>query len=176
MFNAYQRSENRVFSDEMIEAARRAATDDALQHIPRQRDEEQASKVLRSKGSTALEPAKQKLRMSRKPRLRTVEQYLCDQCDGVIAKPTDGFIVHGNIYVADPSCRGGLIGNNFPEVPDDQPVPLETVKKTVLCKKCFLLALGFENGQAEDWTNLLRNAVAQNLSKSSPYHGRGRAV
>jgi len=47
-------------------------------------------------------------------------------------------VVHGNIYVADPKCSGGLIGNNFPE----EGGKAEDVKKNVFCLQCFLRALG----------------------------------
>jgi hypothetical protein len=85
-----------------------------------------------------LPKVKEKLRESRKPRMRTVEQYLCDGCDSVIMNPEDGFVVHGNIYMADPVYLDGLIGNNFP--PKDGLIA--DVKKTVFCKRCFLQALG----------------------------------
>ena len=88
----------------------------------------------------SLEPIREEIRKSRKPRMRTVEQYLCDNCDKIISASTAGFVIHGNIYVADPNVNGGLIGNNFPET--DEPVSLDRVKKTVLCKECFIEAVG----------------------------------
>ncbi len=93
----------------------------------------------------SLEPIREEIRKSRKPRMRTVEQYLCDSCDKTILSPRSGFVIHGNIYVADPNQSGGLIGNNFPET--DEPVSLDCVKKTVLCKGCFIEAVGL--GQRE---------------------------
>ena len=75
--------------------------------------------------------------------MRTVEQYLCDQCDKVIARPEDGFVIHGNIYVADPSCIGGLIGNNFPPLEEGEKlVSIDKIKQTVMCKTCFFRGIG----------------------------------
>jgi len=88
----------------------------------------------------SLEPIRQGIQRSRKPRMRTVEQYLCDQCDKVIDTPRAGFVIQGNIYVADPASVGGLIGNNFPDT--DEPISVDSVKKTVLCKTCFMEAVG----------------------------------
>ncbi len=88
---------------------------------------------------------KSKIRKSRKPSLRTIQHYLCDKCDAMIPGPDEGFIIHGNIYVADPSCSGGLIGNNFPDVGDNMFV-ITDVQKTVLCKTCFCKALGLIKG------------------------------
>jgi len=84
-----------------------------------------------------LNPIKEKLKESRNPRLRTVEKYLCDSCDKIIYNEKEGFVVHGNIYVADPKCSGGLIGNNFPEEGGNA----KDVKKSVYCIQCFLRAL-----------------------------------
>ena len=104
------------------------------------RDDSAVAAVLSESKDAALKPIKEKLRESRKPRLRTVEQYLCDNCDGIIREPHDGFVIHGNVYVADPSSLGGLIGNNFPDEGK-----LEDVKKTVLCKRCFCKALNLQS-------------------------------
>lgn len=92
-------------------------------------------KVLKDEG-TPFQRIKEKIRMARKSRMRTVQMLLCDYCDEVILKPEDGFIIHGNIYVADPVQRGGLIGNNFPEEGT-----IEQVHQTVLCRKCFMKSL-----------------------------------
>lgn len=92
----------------------------------------------------SLEPIRQEIQRSRKPRMRTVEQYLCDQCDKIIDTPRAGFVIQGNIYVADPASVGGLIGNNFPDT--DEPISVDSVKKTVLCKTCFMTAVGLASG------------------------------
>ena len=75
--------------------------------------------------------------MARKPRMRTVVKMLCDRCDSVIMEPEGGYIVHGNIYVADPTSSGGLVGNNFPDNGN-----VEDVQKSVFCIKCMLEVLG----------------------------------
>lgn len=94
-------------------------------------------KVLNGK-STFFQKIKEKIRMARKARMRTVQMLLCDSCDKVILRPEDGYIVHGNIYVADPSCRGGLIGNNFPE---EEGATVDCVTQQVFCNGCFKKAL-----------------------------------
>jgi len=94
----------------------------------------------------SLQPVREKIDMARKPKMRTVEQYLCDNCDKVIDKPENGFVVHGNIYVADPSCSGGLIGNNFPPLEEGEELTSpDQIKQTVLCKPCFLKAVGVKD-------------------------------
>lgn len=76
-----------------------------------------------------------------KQRMRKREFYVCDRCDCTIGKPEDGLIIHGNIYVADPSCRGGLIGNNFPNVKPGDKIEVTDIKETVYCLTCFQAAL-----------------------------------
>jgi hypothetical protein len=66
--------------------------------------------------------------------MRTIQHYLCDSCNVLIANVQDGFVVQGNIYLADPTDVKGVVGNNFPET--------DAVKKTVFCKKCLCEALG----------------------------------
>lgn len=88
--------------------------------------------------SAFLQTIKEKIGMAKKARMRIVQMLLCDSCDEVILRPEDGLIVHGNIYVADPSCRGGLIGNNFPEEED---ATVDRVTQQVFCNECFKKAL-----------------------------------
>lgn len=107
--------------------------------------------------------------------MRKVEQYLCDQCDKVIVHPTDGFVIQGNIYVANPSARGGLIGDNLPPL-SVETFKREDIKETVLCKTCFFEALGLaaekqvrgwnsspdiskQQSQAQDMASTLANAL-----------------
>lgn len=85
------------------------------------------------------EDVKRQIKRARKPTMRTVAHYLCDGCDTEIIKPEDGFIIHGNIYVADPKCCGGLVGNNFP---NKESFVADEVKQSVLCRMCFCKALG----------------------------------
>jgi hypothetical protein len=62
--------------------------------------------------------------------------YLCDQCNIPILNPEDGFVIQGNIYVANPEYRGGLIGNNFPK-PINGRIQIDQINEAVYCKKCF---------------------------------------
>jgi len=98
--------------------------------------DDKADRILKDEG-TFFQKIKEKIRMARKARMRTVQMLLCDSCDDVILNPEDGYIVHGNIYVADPDTMGGLIGNNFPE----EGGTIDQVTKQVFCKKCFMRAL-----------------------------------
>jgi hypothetical protein len=74
----------------------------------------------------------------------TVTLYKCDGCSKIIQRPEDGLVVQGNIYVADPIHRGGLIGCNFPK---DTPTVVnpkftrDEVKESVFCNSCFIKAV-----------------------------------
>ena len=77
----------------------------------------------------------------------TVTLYKCNSCQKVILKPEDGLVIHGNIYVADPETRGGLVGDNFPTMSDTLGVKdcnivdiSDMVKETAFCIPCFLNA------------------------------------
>lgn len=85
-----------------------------------------------------------------KPRMRTIERFLCDKCDEVIDDPKDGFVIHGNVYNADAASIGGLIGNNLPPANDDGKVDLQAIRKTVLCKTCLLKTLGLSEDEDTD--------------------------
>lgn len=137
-------------SDHSLDQARFLAEIDAA-NIAAKRNDDNANAAL--KKTSILPEIKQKLHESRKPRLRTIEQYLCDNCDSVIGDSTEGFIIHGNIYVADPTTLGGLIGNNFPEEGGN----IEDVRKTVFCRKCFCKALGL--GPKHDVSDELNNMI-----------------
>lgn len=114
----------------------------------------------------SLEPIREEIRKSRKPRMRTVEQYLCDGCDKTIMSPRAGFVIHGNIYVADPNQLGGLIGNNFPET--DEPISLDCVKRTVLCKECFIEAVGL--GSSHSYETDMDRVIEDLASKTAGGH------
>jgi hypothetical protein len=87
--------------------------------------------------------------------MKTLEIYLCDKCEKGIF-PVDhpntpnGFIVEGNIYVADQN-EGGLVGNNFPQGAEE--IRRSEIKKTCLCKDCFfeVLHLNFPKNQVDPW-------------------------
>ena len=124
-------TQSQNLNDELLKQARNTAADVLDQSL-----------IEKCLGKTEpFENIKEKVRRSRKPRMRTVEQYLCDNCNVVIDDPNHGFIVQGNIYVADPSCRGGLIGNNIVEKDNN----ISKVEETVFCITCFLAALGLED-------------------------------
>lgn len=107
--------------------------------MPRRRLDQQVASIVKPSG--VLAAAKDNLREARKSRCRTVQQYLCDVCDRAIPKPEDGVVVQGNIYIADPTRLGGLVGDNFPK--HDGPIQSSEVRKSVFCKNCFLDVLGF---------------------------------
>ena len=125
--------------DTHLVAQARAEAAEEASRLPKKREKEEAARVLRKQSKFS--KLKEAINMARKPRMRKVEQYLCDECDRVITKPTEGFVVHGNIYAADPSTRGGLIGDNFPPA-SQETIKAEDVKQTVLCKQCFMNAVG----------------------------------
>ena len=105
--------------------------------------------------------------MPNKP--ETVTLFLCSQCKQPIMKPEDGFVVHGNIYVANPE-QGGLVGNNFPEASDSPQLHRsviegyvdlkQSVNKTAFCKPCFCEVLGIQcsNIRTEFYT---RNPISR---------------
>ena len=129
---------------------------------------EKVLQILKKKKKGSQEVIKEQLRMAKKETMRTVQHFLCDGCDAPIMKPKDGFVVQGNIYLADPSQDAGLIGNNFPET--TEPFAIDAVHKTVLCKKCFLIALGLDN-QAE----LLNVLGLGEQTRKVPWEGGGQS-
>jgi len=80
---------------------------------------------------------------------RISQLYHCESCDVMIHNEKDGFVIHGNIYVANPSIRGGLIGNNFPDTVPGMKFEITDVRESVLCRKCLLkaLQLDFRTGE-----------------------------
>ena len=65
--------------------------------------------------------------------------YQCDSCNSLLNNVKDGFVIKGNIYVAD--GQGGLIGNAFPETQSGN-IPIDQIKEFSYCTKCFCNALG----------------------------------
>lgn len=129
--------------EQILNTARAEAAESASrEEWSRRYMEEQSAQMLKKKLHGPLKAVQNNLRKMQKPRMRKVEQYLCDHCNRIIMRPDQGFVVHGNIYEADPSCLGGLIGNNFPDAKPGQPVTIDDVQKTVLCVKCLGEALG----------------------------------
>lgn len=133
--------------DEFVRFAQAQAQKDAKE-LATKNEEAYINKVLKQSKSKSLENIRESIEMSRKPKMRVAQQYLCDNCDKTIQNPNEGFIVQGNIYVADPSVRGGLIGNNFPP---EESFNLGQVHENVYCKKCFceLLQIPFSETPIE---------------------------
>lgn len=73
--------------------------------------------------------------------MRIVNHYLCDHCNQPILRPQDGLVFHGNVYVAFPGKRKGLIGNNFPNVSAEDKIAVTDVKEKVYCKPCVMVIL-----------------------------------
>jgi hypothetical protein len=97
-----------------------------------------AYKTINKQGSPSLEGVKQILRSKKGSETMKVGCfYSCDRCEKPIYDSTHGVVVHGNIYVADPTMRGGLIGNNFPDVKPGTKIEVTDVKETVLCFDCL---------------------------------------
>lgn len=128
--------------DTLIEAAKAEAYNEATSTPKLKGLEELVERVAKEKTVRGLEPAKTVVRSVHKEKMRTCQFYLCDSCDKTIHDEKDGFVVHGNIYVANPDIRGGLIGNNFPNVVPGVSIAVEDVKESVFCRKCFFQALG----------------------------------
>lgn len=157
----------------LVQEARSLAAAEAAQ-MPEQREKEEATRILKNY-RTSFGEIQQAVKMARKPRMRKIEQYLCDQCDKAIVQPTDGFVIQGNVYVANPNARGGLIGDNLPPL-SVETFKREDIKETVLCKTCFFEALGLatekqvrgwnsspdiskQQSQAQDMASTLANAL-----------------
>jgi uncharacterized protein YlaI len=150
-----------------IQEARTLAAAEA-EEMPKQRAKEEADRILRK--PSIFGKIKDVIAMARKPRMRKIEQYLCDKCDKVIAQPTDGFIIQGNIYVADPTCRGGLIGDNIPpyqshtQPPEEPTFKREDIREMVMCRTCFFEALGISQKmnlrpRSQDFAGTLARAL-----------------
>lgn len=134
-------------NDELIRYAQAQAQQDA-QELATKREHEFTNRVLKTIKSKGLLEIKEKLDMAKKAKMRVVEHYLCDGCDSTIQDPANGFVIHGNIYSADPSIRGGIIGENFPD--HGQKFTLEEVQRSVLCRKCFCATLDLPYGMSSD--------------------------
>lgn len=97
------------------------------------------NKTIKKQGTPSLEGVKQVLRSKKEDSeyMKVGHFYYCDRCGKPIYNSEDGIIVHGNIYVADPTMRGGLIGNNFPNVAPGTKIEVTDVKEQVFCLNCI---------------------------------------
>lgn len=144
--------------EELIESMREEAIQDAdtdfLRDLQKLVDDEVQNPRLPS-----LKPVKSLLRKTNKS-MRTCSYYLCDKCNQPIINCDDGYIFHGNVYVANPLERGGLIGNNFPNVTPDTSIHVEDVEENVFCHKCVMEVLGL-NRHYEPRRTLVEKAVTR---------------
>lgn len=62
--------------------------------------------------------------------------FLCQVCKNPILEYSDGFIIKGNVYLANPEDYDGLIGNAFRI--NQKSFSLEDVNEYVFCEKCLL--------------------------------------
>jgi hypothetical protein len=115
---------------------------DFFGEIVNERDEQRANQELRGGKKAALSKIREKVQLAKKEKLRTVQQYLCDGCDAIIPisaeDEVNGYIIHGNIYVADPSQRAGIIGDNFPEPDEQGKIVASEIREEVFCRECLL--------------------------------------
>jgi hypothetical protein len=132
-------------TDEIVRFAQDQAQKGAIE-LAKTQEKTYISGVLKKCKSKALSPIKEQIEMAANSKMRVVEQFLCDSCDKIIEKPTDGFIVHGNIYLASPSSRMGMIGNNFPE--KEENFGAVDVCQKVYCKDCFCEVLDIKQQKA----------------------------
>ena len=63
---------------------------------------------------------------------------VCEICQKPIVNDSKGFIVKGNIYLADPVNYGGLVGNNILLTKDGK---IDEVMEVAYCTKCLLEVL-----------------------------------
>jgi hypothetical protein len=85
--------------------------------------------------------------------MRTIELCLCDKCEAIIMPSDDGsipngFIIEGNIYIAEQK-EGGLVVNNFPRGVDE--IKRSEIRKMCLCKDCFLEVLHLTFRKEDAW-------------------------
>lgn len=134
---------------ERTETARESAYHEAMDQSYRRIEdaaEIRTKRILKKRSPAMDEEIKAHIKKARaKERMRTVSHYLCDRCDKPIMNPESGFVVQGNVYVADPSCRGGLIGNAFPDPDENGMISAEGVQETVFCKLCLIEILGLKS-------------------------------
>lgn len=94
--------------------------------------------------------------------MKTVTYILCDWCDEPIAKPEDGFIIIGNIYVGqatpDGQPDGGIIGDAFKKASQDGVIAVKDVEKYVYCKTCLRKTLKMESSVDSIFEGVLKRS------------------
>jgi hypothetical protein len=127
-------------------------------------------KAVKDPRPPTLGPVKSALRKTKKT-MRTRSYYLCDQCNIPIVNYDDGYIFHGNVYAANPSERGGLIGNNFPDVTPGTSIDVESVEEKVFCHKCVVKILGLDKHYAPK--QLDKSVESKRTDARPPVGGHG---
>lgn len=128
--------------DQLVESLRAEAAAE-VEDLSLHRLQTTVDRVINDSRLHSLESVKTPLRKTKKG-MRTCSYYLCDKCNQPIIDCDDGYVFHGNVYVANPSERGGLIGNNFPKVVPGTLIDVEDVEENVFCHKCVMVVLGLD--------------------------------
>lgn len=107
--------------------------------------------------------------------VRIAHLYHCTACGQLIQNSGDGYVIHGNVYIADPSIRGGLIGNNFPiNIAPGVKFELTDVKEVVFCRKCLLKALNIDFRTGEQFQRHKPKATNNNYVPRVPQRSEVR--
>ena len=75
--------------------------------------------------------------------------FICGNCSQPILKPEEGILLRGNLYVANPRDRSGLVGNAFPDSVDGN-VKVSEIKEYAFCKGCFSQILPWIKKEKKD--------------------------
>ena len=62
---------------------------------------------------------------------------ICDRCKNPILKKEDGKIIHGDIFVAHPSDREGLIEDAFRAADKDGKIHVSDIENYCFCNDCL---------------------------------------
>lgn len=77
--------------------------------------------------------------------MMTKECCICAGCNKPINDQDDGIIIQGNIYIADPHQRGGIIGNSkWLEKLENGALMVGDIPTEAYCKSCFMRAIPWE--------------------------------
>lgn len=86
----------------------------------------------------------------------------CEKCNEAILNPEDGFLVMGNIYVAQSEPTNGLIGSAFPNPDKNGNISADAINQVAYCKSCFRSALKMGNPGRPKQTKRNPNAYQDN--------------
>lgn len=124
-----------MVDEDYMKYIRDQAAKKAMEGFAEKQQEQQSQKALK-KQNDGLDSLREEVKSLK--RGKVVQCFVCDNCQTVVTKPEDGFVIQGNIYDASPTNPGGLVGNNIPPPESETNV----VKKTILCKPCLIKTLG----------------------------------